>query len=1008
MSEFVFDLQRFSNLDTLKNLGGIITTLGLKKLAKDFEKAKDDPVKWLKTNTNPILRIIGITPFGKKISKYSVIITSSISVIDNALSVLTDKTLPDATRNKKIGLIAADLEKMANATNKLSTSFKKKNLWFLSIFSGGISLAANLIAASDGVTLEEKKSINKSYVIFLKSLGSDLVKEIFSSAVEKQLSRAFKEELTSDLVEEIMTKGKFFQAASETLTKTFGAVLSLATGTLNAIDEHKARMEKYTTDGIPEDIAKHDAFIDAFATFVHDNLSSFAKGFDDWVFNFIMDFAGKETDKNYVEVIADKFKTLNGENSGTSDDDPIISVKNKSYIYGDNGNDSIENVASDVSIWGGHDNDTIWSIDTESKTPVRNSILGGPGDDFIGIQDKNSTIYGGAGSDSLVAQGTKNFLYGGSGDDYIILTDGANSNTVSGDLGNDLIFIDSAKNNKFRYSTGDGNDSIWGFGANDSLIIDGKFSTTKSGSDIKVKVGNGSILLLGAADKKIHINNNVLNETPEGSETFTPIPYPTLPAVPELNLVNGTSGNDTIKNYRSNVLINAGAGNDSIDSYRHWDGSKYTTTADNVTINSGAGNDDIYNSGDNVTIDGGKGDDDINNNGDNVTINGGDGDDTIDNYNYASDLSISGGAGNDSIFNKNGGNVSIDGSAGNDYIYSNGSNVTINAGAGDDYIYNRYDYHASINAGDGNDSIENNGCELIIDAGDGNDSIYNYGGDFVTINGGAGNDTIFNDDKGSSVTLDAGTGNDLISISSDSYYIVIQYTPDDGNDIIYGFNGDDTLQIGGGTGSYFSKTSGNDLIVTVGKGKITLVGAAKLKTLNIYGVYKDPTLLTVTNKTPSPVTLDLKVKTVDASARTKAIQITGNAKANSIVGGSKGDTLDGGQGHDTIVGGSGSDKIYGGSGNDCIIGGAGNDSLWGDAGADKFFYALGDGKDIIFGFDDKDTLTLDGLDFKASYKNEILTLKVDGGSVTLKDFSAKTFHINDGVYKLSGSKLVKK
>ena len=908
MSEFIFDLQRFSNLDTLKNLGGIITTLGLKKLTKDFEKAKDDPVKWLKTNTNPILRIIGITPFGKKISKYSVIITSSISVIDNALSVLTDKTLPDATRNKKIGLIAADLEKMANATNKLSTSFKKKNLWFLSIFSGGISLAANLIAASDGVTLEEKKSINKSYVIFLKSLGSDLVKEIFSSAVEKQLSRAFTENLTTDLVEEIMTKGKFFQAASKTLTKTFGVVLSLATGTLNAIDEHKARMEKYTADGIPEDIAKHDAFIDAFATFVHDNLSSFAKGFDDWVFNFIMDFAGKETDKNYVEVIADKFKTLNGENSGTSDDDPIISVKNKSYIYGDDGNDSIENVASDVSIWGGHDNDTIWSIDTESKTPVRNSILGGPGDDFIGIQDKNSTIYGGAGSDSLVAQGTKNFLYGGSGDDYIILTDGANSNTVSGDLGNDLIFIDSAKKNKFRYSTGDGNDSIWGFGANDSLIIDGKFSTTKSGSDIIVTVGKGLILLVGAADEKIHINNNVFNETPDASETFTSIPYPTLPAVPESRFISGTKDDDYIYNDRSNVLINAGAGDDEIWNY-----------GSNVTIDGGSGNDVLYSDVEGSVESGPK-----------VTINGGNGDDFID---------------SDAPFSM------IDGGIGNDDIVN-------------------YGWNTSINGGEGNDAINN--INLFHDEGSN-----------VSINGGAGDDTISNG------------GSKVVFVYSDS----------DGKDIIYGFRADSTLQIGNGNETYSSKKSGDDLILTVGKGKITLVGAANLSTLNIDGVYKDPTLLTVTNKTSSPVTLDSKVKTVYGSARTKAFEVTGNKLANSIVGGSKGDTLDGGQGHDTIDGNAGNDKIYGGTGNDCIIGGKGNDSLWGDAGADKFFYAKGDGKDVIFGFDNKDTLTLDGLDFKASYKNEILTLKVDGGSVTLKDFTATTFHINDKVYKLSGTKL---
>ena len=91
-----------------------------------------------------------------------------------------------------------------------------------------------------------------------------------------------------------------------------------------------------------------------------------------------------------------------------------------------------------------------------------------------------------------------------------------------------------------------------------------------------------------------------------------------------------------------------------------------------------------------------------------------------------------------------------------------------------------------------------------------------------------------------------------------------------------------------------------------------------------------------------------------------------------------------------------------------MIGGTGNDSLWGNDGADIFIYNSGDGKDVIFGFDSKDTLTLDSMDFTASYKNKAVTLTFEDGSVTLKDFTATTFHINDDTYKISGSKFVKK
>ena len=91
-----------------------------------------------------------------------------------------------------------------------------------------------------------------------------------------------------------------------------------------------------------------------------------------------------------------------------------------------------------------------------------------------------------------------------------------------------------------------------------------------------------------------------------------------------------------------------------------------------------------------------------------------------------------------------------------------------------------------------------------------------------------------------------------------------------------------------------------------------------------------------------------------------------------------------------------------------VTGGKGNDTLWGSSYADSFIYSAGDGKDIIYGFDDKDTLTLDDLDFISSYKNNSLALTVNGGSVTFKDFTATTFNINGDDYKISGAKLVKK
>ena len=236
-------------------------------------------------------------------------------------------------------------------------------------------------------------------------------------------------------------------------------------------------------------------------------------------------------------------------------------------------------------------------------------------------------------------------------------------------------------------------------------------------------------------------------------------------------------------------------------------------------------------------------------------------------------------------------------------------------------------------------------------------------------------------------TLAGGKGNDTLAGGSGSDIFVYS----EGNDVITDWTADDKISL---TAALSDTTlNGSDVVLKIGSGSLT-VKNAKGKTLNVitstgenFSNVLGGSTLTLTNAATSPVTVDSAVKKIDASSRTKAIKIIGNAKANSIVGG------------------AGNDCISGGKGNDSIFGGAGNDSLWGNAGNDKFF--CGEGDDIIFGFANGDTLTLDNLKFKTSYKDGVVNLTFDGGSVALKNFSATTFHINDDVYKISGKKLVK-
>ncbi len=318
--------------------------------------------------------------------------------------------------------------------------------------------------------------------------------------------------------------------------------------------------------------------------------------------------------------------------------------------------------------------------------------------------------------------------------------------------------------------------------------------------------------------------------------------------------------------------------------------------------------------------------------------------------------------------------VLLTGSAYADTVYNGGDNVTISAGKGNDEIFN-----LSADFSKGGDSLK-------IDGGAGNDSINNKESN-VLINGGKGNDTIDNERQiikhseeqeyetitSDNVTIDGGTGNDHID-NEDGQNVLFVYNSGDGKDVIEGFNAKSTLSIGGA--KYTSAMSGDDLIFTVGKGKITLQGAATLSTVNIIGD-EVSTLKTVTNATKSPVTLDAAIKSVDASKRTKAVQITGNKLANSIVGGKSNDTLAGGKGSDT------------------------------------FIYDAGDGKDIIYGFGNNDLLQITGGNVTASYsksKNSV-AFKVGktSNAITLRDFgTTTTFHVNDTTYQLSGGKLTAK
>ena len=431
-----------------------------------------------------------------------------------------------------------------------------------------------------------------------------------------------------------------------------------------------------------------------------------------------------------------------------------------------------------------------------------------------------------------------------------------------------------------------------------------------------------------------------------------------------------------------------------------------------VTLSSNSGNNAFVNDGDFALIITGKNEDAVLNQGSYVTIEGNDGGDYIESM--GDDVLINGSKGNDSISNA-GNNVTTDGGSGDNYIANEGDYVTIKALEGNNTINNYAGKNISIVAGAGSDSIVNAvGSDITIDAGNGNNILENYGGNGVQISSGSGKDIVENHGNlvkissnkgndtiitgGNSNTITGGKGNDFIYLQDDTGTI-IKYSSGDGNDTIYGFNSTSILSVDKGT--YSTVVSDADIVVTVGKGKVTLDGAASLSALNINGT--DIMSLTLTNDSDAKVTLESPIKTANASSRTSAIRIVGNAFNNSIVGGSKNDSLYGGNGNDYLSGEQGNDKIYGQNGADSLLGGSGNDTLTGGKDNDFFIYSAGN--DVIADFtagQDKIQIA-SGKISKTSLSGSDVLFTIGKGSLTVKNAKGKTISLLDSTGKASST-----
>ena len=257
----------------------------------------------------------------------------------------------------------------------------------------------------------------------------------------------------------------------------------------------------------------------------------------------------------------------------------------------------------------------------------------------------------------------------------------------------------------------------------------------------------------------------------------------------------------------------------------------------------------------------------------------------------------------------------VDGTGGADKIFVGFTDAQGNIVDGADGVTDVIHGHGGndhIRAGHGDDLVYGGEGNDILDGGAGADTLY----------GGHGNDVYFVDDLGDVVSEAGGSGRD--KVKSDHSHalgagIEDLWLNDTATALEATGNGLDNMLVG------------NDLANTVRglDGRDTLMGGGGDDLLD-GGTGND--------------------------------RIDGEAGADTLLGGDGDDKLDGGAGDDRLEGGEGRDILIGGAGQDVLIGGRGNDVLYGDGDGDTFVFALGDGYDVVKGFDfATETLVLSGL-----------------------------------------------
>jgi VCBS repeat-containing protein len=522
-------------------------------------------------------------------------------------------------------------------------------------------------------------------------------------------------------------------------------------------------------------------------------------------------------------------KTLNFELDfgifGTEDRDRLDQqLDSDDVIHALGGSDDIYTGAGDDTIFAGTGTDDVFA---------------GSGNDLLYGDTGNDFLYGDLGDDTLFGEDGRDRLYSGEGNDH--LTGGQGDDKLSGGSGDDVYY----------YALGDGHDTIYNMSPDSADTDKIVFDQTMSKNDMFAERDGDDLVIRFNVSDSITIQHWF-------NENFD---Y----KIDQFIFSDGTLNADEIKAYETIY------GTNEYDRLQYHEDQNYIFYVydGNDSLESGSGDDIAYLGNGSDSYFSGAGEDTIFGEAGNDFFYSGDGDDLL----YGNE-------GNDRIY---GGND-------NDHIYGGTGYDQLNGGNGDDtYYYSLGDGHNKITNNNTSDSyfdkvVFGEGINLddIVITKDSNDLVLTINStDKVTVRNWfhtsydykldqfVFQDGVLNAEDVRAAEIIYGTNEyDRLQYYEDQNYIFYVY---DGNDSLESGGGDDIAYLGNGSDSIFS-----------GAGDDTLYGEA------------------------------------------------GN------------DFFSGGDGQDIIYGGEGNDRFYGGNGDDHLYGGSGYDQLNGGDGDDIYYYNEGD------------------------------------------------------------------